>query len=167
MAEGESDDVIHLNMIKVFKKRLIDNIQMNTLLDHMISLDKEFKQILRSTALASDVSAAEKLIDRLLEGPREPGWFQEFVNALAQSENFGAGMYVSNENLPSPEKEAKQDNCEKLINYLYPTLVKKLKPGEISILCLINNLCSAEDLQIVSINMAYTEGRLLLGRVPQ
>lgn len=156
-------------MIQIFKKRLIDNIQMGTLLDHMNSLDKKFKQILRSTAEKSDIRAAEKLIDHLLEGPREPGWFQEFVNALTQSENFGAGMYVSNENLPSPEQEAKQDYCEKLINCLYPTLVKTLKPGEISILCLGKNLCSVEDIQIISRrvdNVSQEEGsRELLSRI--
>nr|DBA19781.1 TPA: hypothetical protein GDO54_015558 [Pyxicephalus adspersus] len=148
MAQDENAEPINLNMIEIFKIRLIKNIQVIPLLDHMYSLDDEFKEILRNTAATtSNGEAARKLIDHLLRGSHEPGWFEEFVNALVESENSQAQLYVRHEDLPSLEQEAKLDYCEKLLRYLYPKLLEALKPSEIAIRCLKHHLCSFEDVE--------------------
>ncbi|KAM9305680.1 interferon-induced helicase C domain-containing protein 1 [Gastrophryne carolinensis] len=168
MAQEESSDIINLNMIKLFKKRLIENIQVAPVLDCMISLDREFKEQLRKKA-QTNTEAARMLIDRLIEGPRERDWFEEFVLALQESENSGALLYVQNKDLPSPEQEVKNDYCEKLLQCFMWSLIDKFKPEELSFKCYCKHLLTGEDLENIRnciTNHSQKEGsRELLSRI--
>ncbi|KAM5152011.1 interferon-induced helicase C domain-containing protein 1 isoform 2-T2 [Mantella aurantiaca] len=165
MAQEVNNEVISLNMIETFKSRLIRCIQVAPMLDYMTSLDATFKETLRNT---DNTMAATMLIDTLVSGPHQPGWFEEFVNALAESENSQAHLYVAGV-LPSSKEEAKQDDCEKLLRLLYPKLVSKMKPSELSFYCLKKNLCSFEDVENIcrrTDNHSQMEGnRELLCRI--
>ncbi|XP_075685480.1 interferon-induced helicase C domain-containing protein 1 [Rhinoderma darwinii] len=149
MQQNNSEE-IHIHMIQMFKSRLCSNIHVGPVLDNMHSLDKEFKDILRAKAHTENQEAARMLLDRFLSGPRPLGWFQEFVNALREAVCTQAEMYLSPENLPTPQQEAKQDHCEELISLLCPKLLEKLEPAEITASCYRDGICSIEDVDIIN-----------------
>ncbi|XP_075036849.1 interferon-induced helicase C domain-containing protein 1 isoform X2 [Mixophyes fleayi] len=149
----ESEEAIHIYMIKVFKDRLINNIQVTRVLDYLHSYHKEIKEKLKTTAAGENRAAARMLLDHIIAGPRLPGWFQEFVTALRETECSQAALYLKPEDLPPPSVDAKSDYCEQLIDVLCPELVRKIKPLEMALKCLLEGICDEEDVQRITRKM--------------
>ncbi|XP_063285747.1 interferon-induced helicase C domain-containing protein 1 [Pelobates fuscus] len=150
MADSSSEDV-NLFMIKCFRDRLIKTIQITSVLDHLPSLSAEIQTRIKAEVQnCGELSAAKLLLDHIERGPRDLGWFEEFVNALKETECSQAELYVSPENIPSPSLEAKHDECEQLIRILCPELVKKLAPRETSQECFACGICTLEDVDVIT-----------------
>ncbi|XP_040295184.1 interferon-induced helicase C domain-containing protein 1 isoform X2 [Bufo bufo] len=164
--QQDNSNEIHENMIVMFRSRICSHIQVIPVLDYMHSLDQEFKEVLRARAATENQEAARMLLDRLLSETRRPNWFEEFVTAVREAECTQAEMYLSPENLPPPQKEAKYDYCEKLISWLSPRLLKKLEPKETTAICLSKEICSQEDADIINGKQnAFDANRELLSRI--
>ncbi|KAM4626505.1 interferon-induced helicase C domain-containing protein 1 isoform 2-T2 [Discoglossus pictus] len=149
--ESSSDEDININMIIAFRKRLSENIQVIPVLDCLVSLDREVKERIKNIAInRSNQEAARELLDHIVTGPRQLGWFEEFVTSLKEGECTQALLYVKREDLPSPSLETKYDYCEELIKVLYPQLVDKMNPEDITQVCLKEKLCSKEDMDVIN-----------------
>ncbi|XP_063789698.1 interferon-induced helicase C domain-containing protein 1 isoform X2 [Pseudophryne corroboree] len=149
--DQESNDESSIYMITTFRERLIQGIQVTQVLDYLYSFDQEFKDELKNKErYESPAAAARMLLDRIIQGPRQRGWFQEFVTALGKAECTQAAMYVTPDRLPAPSEEAKSDDCAQLIQFLYPDLVERMEPAEIGLMCFTKGICSKEDLQTIN-----------------
>ncbi|MEE6519621.1 hypothetical protein FKM82_017301 [Ascaphus truei] len=162
----------NIYMLKCFRPRLIQTIQIAPVLDYLYSLDNEIKMKLKNTASTSGNQEAVRLLLNYIEdGPRQAGWFDEFAMALREGECTQAELYVNPETLPSPSLEAKYDICEKLVNVLYPELVKTIDPLEVSERCFKKKICSQEDKDMISAEVKgrgpIPGARELLSRITQ
>ncbi|KAM8933518.1 interferon-induced helicase C domain-containing protein 1 [Pelodytes ibericus] len=146
-----SSEEIHLNMIQCFQKRLVGTIQVAPVLDHLTLLDMDMKaQVRHERGKHGDQRAANLLLDLIVRGPRNPGWFEEFVRALKDTECSQAALYLTPEQIPSPAAEEKYDQCEQLIQLLYPTLIQVMIPEEIAPKCFQKGICSNEDMEVIT-----------------
>uniref|UniRef100_A0A8C5R5K7 RNA helicase n=1 Tax=Leptobrachium leishanense TaxID=445787 RepID=A0A8C5R5K7_9ANUR len=140
----------NLFMIRCFRPRLIKSIQVISILDYLHSIDIDVRTKIKAVAQNhGDPEATRMLLDHIEKGPRETGWFAEFVNAL-ETECSQAALYVAAENIPSPSMEAKNDECELLIRLLCPELVKKLEPDETCKICREKKICTDEDVEVIT-----------------
>ncbi|KAM4023828.1 interferon-induced helicase C domain-containing protein 1-like [Anomaloglossus baeobatrachus] len=164
--EPDNSEEIHVYMIEVFRSRICSNIMVIPVLDNMHSLDQEFKDTLRAKAAGQNQEAARMLLDRILREPRGLGWFEELVTALGEAECSQANIYLSLDKLPSPQEEDKHDHCKKLISLLWPTLIQKLEPNEMTERCLGKKICTEEDAHIINrIRNQFDANRELLSRI--
>ncbi|KAG8432381.1 hypothetical protein GDO86_016861 [Hymenochirus boettgeri] len=146
----DSEDEKRIYLIEFFKPRLVKYIEVSPVLDYLASLDKNIKEQLKITKQNNgNQAAAEQLINYLVKGPREPGWFVEFVQALKETKCSRAAQYLSPEP-PTPSMEATQDCLEQLIIVLYPELLNKIDPKETAIRCQAKELCSQEDVEAIN-----------------
>ncbi|XP_068101774.1 interferon-induced helicase C domain-containing protein 1 isoform X2 [Hyperolius riggenbachi] len=165
MAQEGTTEERNLYTIRIFKERLIKTIQVASLLDYMPRLPAELRETLRHPTM-TNIGAARMLIDHLLDGPREVNWCEDFLSALRQSENSQAALYVRQEDIPSPQQEAKVDCCEDLLQVLFPSLLEKLEPKEIASRCRSKKLCSQEDYEVICNSPSSLAGnRELLSRI--
>ncbi|XP_066432030.1 interferon-induced helicase C domain-containing protein 1 isoform X1 [Eleutherodactylus coqui] len=164
--EPDSSEEANLFMIATFRPRICHNLQVAPVLDYMVGLDREFKEVLKARAAVENEQAARMLLDRLLQGPRWLGWFGEFVTALQEAACTQAALYVGVEDLPPTQVEAKNDDCERLIELLFPKLIESLEPKETVGKCYSKEIISEEDMDIINQKQSkYEANRELLHRM--
>ncbi|XP_053554354.1 interferon-induced helicase C domain-containing protein 1 isoform X2 [Bombina bombina] len=168
--DHKAEEDININMIRCFRKRLIETIDVSSVLDSLHSLEKEVKERIKCTKInEGDVAAARLFLDHLEKGPRPPGWFEDLVTALKNGQCTVAAMYIKSEDIPSPSLEAKYDCCEKLIQILCPELVQNILPEETALKCLEKGICTNEDMDAITAvtrNRSSRDGnRELLSRI--
>ncbi|XP_053327005.1 interferon-induced helicase C domain-containing protein 1 [Spea bombifrons] len=146
----DSNEEVNLYMIRVFRTRLIRTIQVIPVLDHLTFLDIEIKSRVKTVAEnQGNPEAARLLLDLIENGRRALGWFEEFVRALKETECTQAALYLVPEELPTPSLEAKNDECEQLIQILCPELVRGMLPDETCLKCHQKEICSDEDMDVI------------------
>ncbi|NXL88731.1 IFIH1 protein, partial [Alectura lathami] len=170
----ECRDERFLYMIACFRPRLKRCIRVQPVLDWLPSLSAEEKDRVRAAALQrGEVEGAEELLRAVERGPRGPGWFPEFLQALEKGGCNLAACYVnpSLSQLPSPSEEADHDLCVHLVQLLHGTLVDKMQTRQVAEKCLEMGIFQEEDvvrIDAVTDNHGNRDGaRELLSRVVQ
>ncbi|KAM3916569.1 interferon-induced helicase C domain-containing protein 1 isoform 2-T2 [Leptodactylus fuscus] len=164
--QQDNSEEIHVNMVAIFRSRICSHMQVIPVLDNMLSLDQEFKEVLSAKAATENQAAARMLLDKITSEPRKLGWFEEFVSALRAAECTQAAMYLSPENLPSTREDVKHDHCEQLITLLYPQLLQKLDSRDTTAKCHSKGIISREDLDVINGKQSNHEAnRELLSRI--
>nr|XP_033802778.1 interferon-induced helicase C domain-containing protein 1 [Geotrypetes seraphini] len=139
-----------LGLLEVFRPKLKQTIQAVPVLDYLTSLEADVKEKIRTAYSGrGNAEAVELLLGALERGPRQAGWFQEFVNALREAECSQALGYVVPEELPSPAVEAQNDYCVQLLHILHPSLIKKIRPEPVAQKCHAKEICSSEDVEVI------------------
>lgn len=147
----ECRDECFLYMISCFRPRLKQYIRVMPVLDRLPSLSREDREKVRVAAeQRGDVEGAEELLRAVERGPRDPGWFPEFVQALEYGGCDLAARYLNSSQLPSPTEEADHDLCVQLVQLLHATLVDKMRARQVAEMCLQMNIFQEEDLERVS-----------------
>uniref|UniRef100_A0AAX7U5E2 RNA helicase n=1 Tax=Astatotilapia calliptera TaxID=8154 RepID=A0AAX7U5E2_ASTCA len=119
--ESETDEMREC-LIGCLRPRLKELIVVDRVLDLIDFIENEQKERIRQKARNDgDISAADYLINAVVQKPHTPGWFTAFVDALNNGGcNFAADYMQLN--LPTPEAEAENENCVRLIHLLIPSL---------------------------------------------
>nr|XP_014264522.2 interferon-induced helicase C domain-containing protein 1 isoform X1 [Maylandia zebra] len=119
--ESETDEMREC-LIDCLRPRLKELIVVDRVLDLIDFIENEQKERIRQKARNDgDISAADYLINAVVQKPHTPGWFTAFVDALNNGGcNFAADYMQLN--LPTPEAEAENENCVRLIHLLIPSL---------------------------------------------
>uniref|UniRef100_A0A6I8RVZ4 RNA helicase n=1 Tax=Xenopus tropicalis TaxID=8364 RepID=A0A6I8RVZ4_XENTR len=150
MPQNDSEDARGIYLIECFRARLVRYIQAVPVLDHLTWLGRDIReQVVSKAQNQGEQDAARLLLDRIVRGPREPGWFEAFVRALKDSHCTQAAAYLS-EGRPTPSLEATWDYYEQLLIVLYPELIAKIDPKETAPLCRREEICSDEDVNVIS-----------------
>lgn len=141
--EPETDEMRE-KLIDYFRPRLKELILVDRVLDLIDFIENQQKEQIRQKARNDgDISAAECLIDAVLKGPHTPGWFTTFVNALSVGDCKLAADYMQL-NLPSPEVEAENDTCVKLIQLLGPSL-EDMSTDKVCLECFSKGLLTEDE----------------------
>lgn len=119
--ESETDEMREC-LIDCLRPRLKELIVVDRVLDLIDFIENEQKERIRQKARNDgDISAADYLINAVVQKPHTPGWFTAFVDALNNGGcNFAADYMQLN--LPTPEAEAENENCVRFIHLLIPSL---------------------------------------------
>uniref|UniRef100_A0A669ED88 RNA helicase n=1 Tax=Oreochromis niloticus TaxID=8128 RepID=A0A669ED88_ORENI len=118
---GQQDDHV-LSLIDCLRPRLKELIVVDRVLDLIDFIENEQKERIRQKARNDgDISAADSLINAVVQKPHTPGWFTAFVDALNNGGCKFAADYMQL-NLPTPEVEAENENCVRFIHLLIPSL---------------------------------------------
>ncbi|XP_078142033.1 interferon-induced helicase C domain-containing protein 1 isoform X2 [Centroberyx gerrardi] len=162
-----SDDNASVSLIETFRPRLRKLIQVEPVLDLILSIDNEQKELIRNKAKTeSKLMAADLLINTVIKTPHHDGWFREFVDALSNGGCQHAADYM--EKPPNPEVEAENDHCVRLIELLSPSLLD-MKTADVCQHCFSEDILSQEDADIIKAattnNGAIVGARELLGRI--
>nr|XP_045004255.1 interferon-induced helicase C domain-containing protein 1 isoform X2 [Jaculus jaculus] len=173
MSRGPSADKSFRYLLSCFRARVKESIQVEPVLDHLTFLPAETKErILHRAATSGNLAAVDLLLSTLENGYWQPGWTQEFVEALRRAGSGLAARYVDPAlaDLPSPSFEAAHDECLQLLTLLQPTLVDKLLVRDVLDACVGEELLTVEDRNRIS--AAETNGnesgvRELLRRIVQ
>ncbi|NXJ14957.1 IFIH1 protein, partial [Odontophorus gujanensis] len=168
----ECRDERFLYMISCFRQRLKRCIRVQPVLDWLPSLSAEEKERVRAAALQrGEVEGAEELLRAVERGPRDPGWFTEFLLALEKGGCDLAVCYVNPSQLPSPREEADHDLCVHLVQLLHGTLVDNMQTRQVAEKCLQLGIFQEEDMiriDAVTDSHGNREGaRELLSRIVQ
>uniref|UniRef100_A0A3Q4HPQ1 RNA helicase n=1 Tax=Neolamprologus brichardi TaxID=32507 RepID=A0A3Q4HPQ1_NEOBR len=119
--ESETDEMREC-LIDCLRPRLKELIVVDRVLDLIHFIENEQKERIRQKARNDgDISAADSLINAVVHKPHTPGWFAAFVDALNRGGCKFAADYMQL-NLPTPEAEAENENCVRLIHLLIPSL---------------------------------------------
>ncbi|XP_039884142.1 interferon-induced helicase C domain-containing protein 1 isoform X2 [Simochromis diagramma] len=119
--ESETDEM-HECLIDCLRPRLKELIVVDRVLDLIDFIENEQKERIRQKARNDgDISAADYLINAVVQKPHTPGWFTAFVDALNNGGCKFAADYMQL-NLPTPEAEAENENCVRFIHLLIPSL---------------------------------------------
>ncbi|XP_005723472.1 interferon-induced helicase C domain-containing protein 1 [Pundamilia nyererei] len=119
--ESETDEMREC-LIDCLRPRLKELIVVDRVLDLIGFIDNEQKERIRQKARNDgDISAADYLINTVVQKPHTPGWFTAFVDALNNGGCKFAADYMQL-NLPTPEAEAENENCVRFIHLLIPSL---------------------------------------------
>ncbi|XP_028928139.1 interferon-induced helicase C domain-containing protein 1 [Ornithorhynchus anatinus] len=148
MARGYSSEEAFRQLLFCFRPRLQASIQVTPLLDHLTFLDGEVKdEIKRIAETRGRPRAVERLLAALERGDWPPGYRREFVTALRLVGCPLAARYVDPDggDLPSPAEEAANDLHGQLLTLLLPSLVERLRPGQVLDRCLQKGLLTPED----------------------
>ncbi|XP_053453747.1 interferon-induced helicase C domain-containing protein 1 isoform X2 [Nycticebus coucang] len=96
--------------------------------------------------------AVELLLNTLEKEVWQPGWTQEFVEALRRAGSPLAARYVNPQltDLPSPSSENAHDECLQLLTLLLPTLVEELLVSDVLDKCMEKQLLTPEDRNRIS-----------------
>jgi len=152
MAEQPQDERF-LYLISCFRPRLKQFIRVQPVLDRLPSLSAADREKVRAATLQrGEVEGAEELLRAVERGPRECGWFHEFLQALEHGGCSLAACYVnpSLSQLPSPAQEADHDLCVHLVQLLHSTLVDRMQTVQVAEKCLQMGIFQDEDLDRVS-----------------
>ncbi|XP_033900306.3 interferon-induced helicase C domain-containing protein 1 isoform X2 [Acipenser ruthenus] len=155
-----------------FMNKLKHLIRVEPVLDFITFIQPEDKETIRRTAKEKgDISAAELLLQTIVNKPRSDGWLREFVTALESAGCKYAAKYVDPSELPPPSLEATNDYCTRLIELLAPDLVDKMNAKDVACRCYAQNILTQEDNEKITAevtNSGNTSGaRLLLKRIVQ
>ncbi|XP_077583961.1 interferon-induced helicase C domain-containing protein 1 [Stigmatopora nigra] len=151
-----SSDLINENLIESFRLRLRTYIDVDPVLDHLLFLDAETKERVRQRARTDgNLAAVNDLIDAVLRKPHPAGWFQAFVDALANAECQHAADYMRGK-LPDPEVESENDDCMRMIEILAPCLLD-MDTKELCTHCFAHQLISRDDRDKIS-HIANNQG---------
>uniref|UniRef100_A0A3Q4H883 RNA helicase n=1 Tax=Neolamprologus brichardi TaxID=32507 RepID=A0A3Q4H883_NEOBR len=121
VANSETDEMREC-LIDCLRPRLKELIVVDRVLDLIHFIENEQKERIRQKARNDgDISAADSLINAVVHKPHTPGWFAAFVDALNRGGCKFAADYMQL-NLPTPEAEAENENCVRLIHLLIPSL---------------------------------------------
>ncbi|XP_033900309.3 interferon-induced helicase C domain-containing protein 1 isoform X3 [Acipenser ruthenus] len=155
-----------------FMNKLKHLIRVEPVLDFITFIQPEDKETIRRTAKEKgDISAAELLLQTIVNKPRSDGWLREFVTALESAGCKYAAKYVDPSELPPPSLEATNDYCTRLIELLAPDLVDKMNAKDVAFRCYAQNILTQEDKEKITAevtNSGNTSGaRLLLKRIVQ
>lgn len=136
-------------LIKFFRRRLKELIVVERVLALIHFIENDIKEQIRLKARNDgDMMAAECLIDAVIKRPHTPGWFTAFVDALLNGGcKYAADLMLLN--LPSPEDEAENDTCIRLIQLLGPSLVD-MQTDQVSELCFSKDLLTQDEFEKVS-----------------
>lgn len=119
--ESETDEMRE-SLIECLRPRLKELIVVDRVLDLIDFIENEQKERIRQKARNDgDISAADSLINAVVQKPHTPGWFTAFVDALNNGGCKFAADYIQL-NLPTPEVEAENENCVRFIHLLIPSL---------------------------------------------
>ncbi|CAI5656164.1 interferon-induced helicase C domain-containing protein 1 isoform X3 [Oreochromis aureus] len=119
--ESETDEMRE-SLIDCLRPRLKELIVVDRVLDLIDFIENEQKERIRQKARNDgDISAADSLINAVVQKPHTPGWFTAFVDALNNGGCKFAADYIQL-NLPTPEVEAENENCVRFIHLLIPSL---------------------------------------------
>ncbi|XP_019208062.1 interferon-induced helicase C domain-containing protein 1 isoform X3 [Oreochromis niloticus] len=119
--ESETDEMRE-SLIDCLRPRLKELIVVDRVLDLIDFIENEQKERIRQKARNDgDISAADSLINAVVQKPHTPGWFTAFVDALNNGGCKFAADYMQL-NLPTPEVEAENENCVRFIHLLIPSL---------------------------------------------
>ncbi|XP_005918275.1 interferon-induced helicase C domain-containing protein 1 isoform X2 [Haplochromis burtoni] len=119
--ESETDEMREC-LIDCLRPRLKELIVVDRVLDLIDFIENEKKERIRQKARNDgDISAADYLINAVVQKPHTPGWFTAFVDALNTGGCKFAADYMQL-NLPTPEAEAENENCVRFIHLLIPSL---------------------------------------------
>uniref|UniRef100_A0A673CUN0 RNA helicase n=1 Tax=Sphaeramia orbicularis TaxID=375764 RepID=A0A673CUN0_9TELE len=148
--EMESDnDEIKERLIEDFRPRLKQHISVEPVLDYILFIENDQKELIRQKAKTEgDPAAANLLITAVLKKPHSPGWFKEFVDALSNAGCQLAADYMQ-DNLPEPEVEAENDTCVRLIRILIPSLLD-MNTNQVCPHCSAKDLITQEDSEIIT-----------------
>lgn len=147
------EDNIYKNLIEQLWPRLRELIVVEQVLDHIHFIKADQKdQIRQKERTEGNPMAANLLISTVIKTPREPGWFQAFVDALIQAGCGHAADYMQGK-LPEPEVEAENDYCVQLIQILSPSLVD-MNTAQVCLHCHASKLLTQEDSDIVKAETA-------------
>uniref|UniRef100_I3JQP2 RNA helicase n=1 Tax=Oreochromis niloticus TaxID=8128 RepID=I3JQP2_ORENI len=121
MLASETDEMRE-SLIDCLRPRLKELIVVDRVLDLIDFIENEQKERIRQKARNDgDISAADSLINAVVQKPHTPGWFTAFVDALNNGGCKFAADYMQL-NLPTPEVEAENENCVRFIHLLIPSL---------------------------------------------
>lgn len=119
--ESETDEMRE-SLIDCLRPRLKELIVVDRVLDLIDFIENEQKERIRQKARNDgNISAADSLINAVVQKPHTPGWFTAFVDALKNGGCKFAADYMQLK-LPTPEVEAENENCVRLIQLLIPSL---------------------------------------------
>lgn len=119
--ESETDEMREC-LIDCLRPRLKELIVVDRVLDLIDFIENEQKERIRQKARNDgDISAADYLINTVIQNQHTPGWFTAFVDALNNGGCKFAADYMQL-NLPTPEAEAENENCVRFIHLLIPSL---------------------------------------------
>lgn len=145
---SEEDDV-YLNLIDYCRPRLRERIVVERVLDYVLFIETEQKELIRQKARTDgNLAATDLLISAVIKKPHEPGWFRAFVEALENSGCEAAAEYIQ-VNPPRPEVEAENDYCVKLVELLSPRLLD-MNTVDVCIHCSSEGLLTQDDSEIVT-----------------
>lgn len=145
---SEEDDV-YVNLIDYCRPRLRERIVVERVLDYVLFIETEQKELIRQKARTDgNLAATDLLISAVIKKPHEPGWFRAFVNALENSGCEAAAEYIQ-ANPPRPEVEAENDYCVKLVELLSPRLLD-MNTVDVCVHCFSEGLLTQDDSEIVS-----------------
>ncbi|XP_018091336.1 interferon-induced helicase C domain-containing protein 1 isoform X2 [Xenopus laevis] len=151
MPQNNNEDARNIELIECVRARLVRYIQVVPVLDHITSLGRDIRdQIVTKARHFGDQEATRLLLDFIVKGPRESGWFEEFVRALKDSHCTQAAAYLSEER-PTPSLEAACDYYEQLLIVLFPELVTKISPKETADVCREKGICNDEDVTVINL----------------
>ncbi|XP_076602471.1 interferon-induced helicase C domain-containing protein 1 [Chaetodon auriga] len=143
-----AEDEVNVCLIEDFRPRLRELIVVQQVLNYINFVDTDqIERIRQKEASDGNAAAADLLISAVIKKPHRPGWFRAFVDALLQSGCVYAADVVQ-ANLPSPEVEAENDCCVKLIQLLSPSLVD-MKTEEVCLHCRSQDLLTSADAEII------------------
>ncbi|KAK2839744.1 hypothetical protein Q5P01_013484 [Channa striata] len=147
------DDAACEDFIKNLRPRLRQHITVDPLLDHLIFIQLEQKELItQKLRTEGNQMAVDVLIDAVVRRPHSPGWFTAFVDALYNSGCEYAADFVQN-NRPKPAEEAANDCYVRLIEILCPTLVN-MNTNEVCLRCHSDGLLTEDDFEAVQAETA-------------
>ncbi|XP_056144973.1 interferon-induced helicase C domain-containing protein 1 [Lampris incognitus] len=145
----EMDDDAQVRLIEDFRPQLRKLIAIGPVLDHMHSLGTDQKELIRNKLQTEgNLRAADLLIDTVVRKPQPDGWFRDFVDALTAGGCEHAADYMDI-NPPSPNTEAKNDYCVRLIELLSPSLVA-MNTAEVCLHSFSQGILTPEDREVVT-----------------
>uniref|UniRef100_A0A8C7ZD09 RNA helicase n=1 Tax=Oryzias sinensis TaxID=183150 RepID=A0A8C7ZD09_9TELE len=148
----------HEHLIDGVRYKLKGIIAVDQVLPYLHFLDQERKdQIKQKLITDGDRAAADLLIDTVIKGPHEKGWFRAFIDALSHGGSELAADYLTKP--PRPEEEAENDMYVELIRLLAPSLAG-MKTTVVCELCFSDELLTADDKErILAETNNYGNGR--------
>ncbi|XP_041858379.1 interferon-induced helicase C domain-containing protein 1 isoform X2 [Melanotaenia boesemani] len=140
---ASNTDEIHKNLIDCLRPRLQEFITVEQVVNYLHFIEPAKKeQIRQKVGTDGNVIAANFLLDIVINEQHTVGWFRAFVDALIHGGSEHAADYLVN--APSPEVEAENDYCVRLIDLLAPSLAN-MKTKEVCIECYSKELLTTDD----------------------
>uniref|UniRef100_A0A669BQ92 RNA helicase n=1 Tax=Oreochromis niloticus TaxID=8128 RepID=A0A669BQ92_ORENI len=161
--ESETDEMRE-SLIDCLRPRLKELIVVDRVLDLIDFIENEQKERIRQKARNDgDISAADSLINAVVQKPHTPGWFTAFVDALNNGGCKFAADYMQL-NLPTPEVEAENENCVRFIHLLIPSLAD-MGTDQVFTVCIQTNFTGVKNLESISNRGSRSGARELLRRI--
>ncbi|TRY66182.1 hypothetical protein DNTS_028295 [Danionella cerebrum] len=121
MRSEQDEETLHI--LRCFKDRLKGLIRVVPVMDALDFLKPETKERIKARFdNQGDISAADHLIEDIINGDYDPGWSRTLITALETGGCMNAARYVMN-SPPEPREEAENDDCIRLIDLLHLSLV--------------------------------------------